>query len=79
MVFTLKSKATIKRTILENRANKADFLENSTLNRNITLNNGNWEPVRKSSLPPMNGLLRRTSAAGLYEAALGNQAIGCPR
>lgn len=37
MVFISKSKTIVKRTILENRANKAGFLENSTLNRKYIL------------------------------------------
>lgn len=48
----------LESTILENKANKADFLEKSTLNRKIyTLNIENWEQMHKSfTLPPINGL-----------------------
>lgn len=48
----------LKSTILENKANKAGFLEKSTLNRKTyTLNIENSERVHKSfSFPPINGL-----------------------
>lgn len=51
-------KTVLESTILENKANKADFLEKSTLNRKIyTLNIENWEQMHKSfTLPPINGL-----------------------